>query len=280
VKYLRFSPFAALLALSWVFGCGDERGLPDPAVCVGDCGSGALVGSGSGKGGSGGSGGSSGNGSSAPVELNGTVLRLNDLDFNAAGFSRAEPYRDVAKVTVEGASSTTVSVDYNGFDPFLLSGVRRGPEVWTLVEPSDTSADAMPTLQPLFTADAPSSAALELDVAVLRATTLDTAYSVLTNPVVREPSRGHAVLLFLDGDEPIAGVTVSAPNAERVIYAAGGTYSDDETATDESGLVLLSNVPAGSWPGSAVQVTVSGEAVGSFATRVVADAVTVAAFAR
>jgi hypothetical protein len=254
--------------------------MPDPAVCEGDCGSGALVGSGFGNGGSGGSGGSSGNGSSSPVELSGTVLRLNDLGFNAAGFSQAEPYRDPAKVTLEGASSTTVSVDYNGFDPFLLSGVRRGPEVWALVEPNDASADAMPTLQPVFTADAPSSAALELDLAVLRATTLDAAYSVLTNPVVREPSRAHAVLLFLDANEPIAGVTVSAPNAERVIYAADGTYTDDEIETDETGLVLLSNVPAGSWPGGALQVTVSGAAVGSFATRVVADAVTVAVFTR
>jgi hypothetical protein len=269
------------VALFWVFGCGDERGMPEPPVCQGDCGSGAegTVGAGNGKGGSGGSGGSSA-GANTPVELTGTVLRLNDLALNASGFGQAEAYRDLATVTAEGASRNAVTVDYNGFDPFVLSGVRRGEEVWTLVEPADRSADAMPTLQPLYTSDAGSTGALALDVALLRASELDAAYSVLTQPVVVEPSRAHVLLLFLDDDDPIAGVTVSAPTAARVIYAAGGTYSDDATTTDETGVVLLANLPASDWPGSAAQITISGAAVGSFATRIVSDAVTIGAYAR
>lgn len=270
-----------LIGLLWALGCSDGRGMPDPAVCQGECGSGAegVVGASTGSGGTGGSSGSSGasGSSNTPVELGGTVLRLNDLDF---GSSPAEAYRDAARVTAEGAAAVSVSVDYNGFDPFVLTGVRRAEQVWTLVEPADSSADAMPTLQPLFTLDAASSGALELDVALLRESVLDAAYSVVPNPVVVEPSRAQVVLLFLDGDDPIPGVSVSAPTAARVIYAAGGTYSDDATETDDTGLVLLANLPAGDWPGSAVQVTVSGAAVGSFATRIVADAVTIAAYAR
>lgn len=284
MKALGAASVGAAIALLWVFGCGDDRGMPDPAVCQGDCGSGAegTVGAGNGKGGSGASGGASGSSgaSNTPVELSGTVLRLNDLTFNSSGFGQAEPYRDLATVTAEGASTNTVTVDYNGFDPFVLSGVRRAEEVWTLVEPADDGADAMATLQPLYTTDAGSTGALALDVALLRASELDAAYSVLTDPVVVEPSRAHVLLLFLDDDDPMAGVSVSAPTAARVVYAAGGTYSDDATATDETGVVLLANLPAADWPGSAAQITVSGAAVGSFATRIVAGAVTIAAYAR
>jgi hypothetical protein len=281
VRVAGAASIGALIGLLWVLGCSDDRGMPDPAVCQGECGSGAegVVGASTGSGGTGGSSGSSGasGSSNTPVELGGTVLRLNDLDFGSAP---ADAYRDVARVTAEGAAAVSVSVDYNGFDPFVLTGVRRAEQVWTLVEPGDTSADAMPTLQPLFTLDAASSGALELDVALLRESVLDAAYSVVPNPVVVEPSRAQVVLLFLDGDDPIPGVSVSAPTAARVIYAAGGTYSDDATETDDTGLVLLANLPAGDWPGSAAQVTVSGAAVGSFATRIVADAVTIAAYAR
>jgi hypothetical protein len=281
VRVAGAASIGALIGLLWVLGCSDDRGMPDPAVCQGECGSGAegVVGASTGSGGTGGSGGSSGasGSSNTPVELGGTVLRLNDLDFGSAP---AEAYRDIARVTAEGAAAVSVSVDYNGFDPFVLTGVRRAEEVWTLVEPADSSADAMPTLQPLFTADAASSGALELDVALLRESVLDAAYSVVPNPVVVEPSRAHVVLLFLDGDDPIPGVSVSAPTAARVVYAVGGTYSDDATETDDTGLVLLANLPASDWPGSAVQVTVSGAAVGSFATRIVSDAVTIAAYAR
>lgn len=284
MRTLSAASVGAALALVWVFGCGDDRGMPDPAVCRGDCGSGAegTVGAGSGKGGSGGSSGASGSSGAqnTPVELTGTVLRLNDLVFNGSGFGQAAPYRDLATVTAEGASTNAVTIEYNGFDPFVLSGVRRGDEVWTLVEPGDDGADAMPTLQPLYTADAGSTGALALDVALLRRSEIEAAYSVLANPAVVEPSRAHVLLLFLDGDEPIAGVSVNAPTAARVIYAAGGTYSDDTSETDETGVVLLANLPAGEWPGSAAQITISGAAVGSFATRLISNAVTIAAYAR
>jgi hypothetical protein len=67
---------------------------------------------------------------------------------------------------------------------------------------------------------------------------------------------------------------VIEPSAEVVVYGASGTFSDVVTATDASGLVMLVNLPASSWPGSLAGVSFSGALEGAADVRVVAGAVT------
>jgi hypothetical protein len=59
------------------------------------------------------------------------------------------------------------------------------------------------------------------------------------------------------------------------MYAAQGTWSDVENATDLTGLVLLGNVAAGNLPGNELQLTLGGAASGSALVRVANDTATV-----
>jgi hypothetical protein len=67
---------------------------------------------------------------------------------------------------------------------------------------------------------------------------------------------------------------VTAPMAETIVYGAAGTFTDDAIATDASGLVLLVNVPASTWPGTLVGVTFTGALEGGADVRAITGAVT------
>jgi hypothetical protein len=152
--------------------------------------------------------------------------------------------------------------------------VKRSDVVWLLATPPDLGP-ALPTLGPLDTTQPNTEGVVTADLVVIGRDIIDTILGLLTVPTERDASRGMILLRVTDErGAPLEGVTAIAPNAEVVVYGDGGTFSDASTETDSSGLVLLANVPAGSWPGSLVGVTFAGALEGGIDVRSVTGAVT------
>jgi hypothetical protein len=104
---------------------------------------------------------------------------------------------------------------------------------------------------------------------------IDTILAILTVPVLRDESKAILILEVSRPDgTPLPGVTVTAPTAETIVYGASGTFTDDATQTDSSGLVLLVNVPSSVWPGTLVGVTFTGALQGGADVRAITGAVT------
>ena len=263
-KPLFFAVFVATASA----GCTPQAEKPDPITCRGRCApiNPPIIGhvSGPGGGGSGGAGGDSG--SDEAVRLLGTVVLLNDITALAAS-----PLTEPADLLVEGRSGD-VNGRYDGNDLFSLDGVQRAPTTWAQVTPGP--GDTLRTLQPIDTSRPNEADELSTTLTVVRASELDRAFSVISLPVVPNPSAGQAVLVVQKDGKPAAGVRVFAPAAEVVIYVDNGGFSDTVTATDGSGIVVLANVPATSWPGTGVPVTLSEAVKGRWDVRVVSGGVT------
>jgi len=71
-------------------------------------------------------------------------------------------------------------------------------------------------------------------------------------------------------------VSVTATTAEDVLYGASGGFSDVATETDDTGVVVLANVPAAAWPGALVNLSFSGARSSGSKVPAVSGAVTVA----
>lgn len=247
----------------------------DPVVCVGRCGFPGEEGGGVPQGGRGGDGdGNEGGeaGESDGVTLTSQLLLLNDLDFRNGG-----PFTEPAEIRVEKAGGGSVTGTWNGSDPFRLARVLEGRAVWALGTPSAAlNTDALATLEPVRTDDPNAEGVVEADpFALVRASTMQNIYDLLTLPITLEPAHAQIVLRVVNGSGAgIPGVRVTAPSAAVVIYAASGAFSDAETQTDATGLVVLANLPGSAWPGSLVSVSFAGAETGATELRVIADAVT------
>lgn len=259
---------AAALFLSGVAlaACGQQGKKPDPITCAGRCAPSTpgTVGHVGGPAPDAGAGGESG-GDDSPVRLEGEVRILNDITALASS-----TFTDTAAIIVEG-DPTAVLGQWNGIDTFSIDGVKNAPAVWAQVTPS--GGDALRTLAPIDTHLPNPSGVVSTVLTVVRASELDAAYGVLSMPLSRDSSKAQAILAVSGG----AGIRVLAPGAEAVVYAQNGTFSDDATSTDTSGLVLVANIPSVPWPGSTVSVTLTdGTTTSRWDVKVVTDGVTLA----
>jgi hypothetical protein len=216
----------------------------------------------------GGSGGESGEDDSA-VRLQGDVRVLDSI-----AALEASTWPDSVELLVEGRSQDVMG-RWNGSDPFLLDGVKRGPTIWAQASPGP--GDALRTLQPIDTTVANPSGVVETSLTIVRASELDVAFSVLALPITRDEARAQLVVVALSQGRAAAGVSVRADAADVVIYVDNGGFTDTATSTDGSGIFLLANVPAVAWPGSGVTVTLSGSVSGRWDLRAVSGGVTFAA---
>lgn len=265
---------AAACAAALLAAC-EEPTERDPVVCLGKCGYPADEGGGLPQGGRGGDDEGEGGeaGESDGVTLTSNVLLLNDLDFRNGG-----PFTDSAEIRVQKAGGGSVTGNWNGTDPFRIENVLEGRAIWALGTPSAAlNNDALATLEPVRTDNPNSDGVVEADpFALVRASVMDNIYDLLTVPITLDRGRAQIVLrLVNDAGSGRAGVRVTAQNAEVVIYAASGGFSDAEMQTDNTGLVVLANTPASAWPGSLVSVSFAGADTGAADLRVVAGAVTV-----
>ena len=249
-----------------------------PSVCVGRCGFPSEEGGGLPQGGRGGDDENEGGeaGESPGVTLTSSVLLLNDLDFKSGG-----PFMDSAEIRVQKQGGGSVTGRWNGAsgnDPFRIEKVLEGRAVWALGTPASAlNNDALATLEPVRTDKPNSGGVVEADpFALVRASTMENIYDLLTVPITLDPSRAQIVLrVVTDAGAGIAGIRVTAPSAEVVVYAASGAFSDAATETDNTGLVVLANTPGSEWPGSLVSVSFAGADTGAADLRVISGAVTV-----
>jgi hypothetical protein len=203
--------------------------------------------------------------------LRGRVTRYRDAQFEP---SVTAVYAQAAIVEGDGVSGRAQAA-WDGMTPFSLGPLAPRTENWLSVDPVLTDDDALRTLYPFDTTGTPS----EVELALVRPSSLDLIFSVVTLPIERLPDRGHAVIFVKDAArEPIAGVRIAQSESELVAYAVGGSFSDTEQDfTDETGLVVLGNVLAEDYPtGSLRQVVLSGAVTGRAELKVVRNGVTVA----
>ncbi|HEX6273840.1 MAG TPA: hypothetical protein VFZ53_12415, partial [Polyangiaceae bacterium] len=216
--------------------------------------------------GEGGAGGSSSE--DEAVRLLGDVVLLDDIP----GLT-ASRFVESADVRVEGMSGD-VTGRYLGADAFAIDGVARGQTTWAQVGPAP--GDALLTLQPVDTSRPNDADEVETTLTVVRESELARAFSVIASPVTQNPGAAQLVLVVHKENRGASGVGVIARAAEAVIYVDNGSFSDIVETTDESGIVVLANVPADTWPGSGVTVTLVGTVNGIWDLRVVRGGVTFA----
>lgn len=173
----------------------------------------------------------------AATSLSGTVVVLQDQTFSVA-----LPFQEPAQIVAEGLNGTHVTANYDGNNPFQVSGVRPASSVWMTVTPTSSVSDALPTLQPV---DTTRSSTLQLDL--VRSSVLDAIYQVLTQPVQRQAGAAQIVLRFEDSGSlaPVANVEVTQHPGGTLIYDSGATWSDAATGTGQLGMAIVANAPPG-----------------------------------
>jgi hypothetical protein len=259
---------ALLLALG--FGCSEptER---TPATCM-KCGvyTGGVGVPGTGGGAGTGGGGSGGAGAMSGVTLKGRVILLDDFAFESGAL-----LDDAATLRAQAEGGGTVTGSWNGMDEYSLDDVLNDPLTWVSVTPTPSTSMGLPTLAPTNTTRPAADGSVTQNLAVVSSTVIDTILDVLTVPAFRDETKAILILMVRESDgTPLPGVTVTAPTAETIVYGASGTFTDDATQTDGSGLVVLVNVPASAWPGTLVGVTFTGALDGGADVRAITGSVT------
>jgi hypothetical protein len=182
---------------------------------------------------------------------------------------------DTATLRAQAKGGGTVMGDWNPVRPYVLENVLSDPLTWVSITPSSSVGVALPTLVPANTTRPAADGSVTLNLGVVGRAVVDTILDILTVPTVRDESKAILILEVRRTDgTPLPGVTVTAPMAETIVYGAAGTFTDDESQTDASGLVLLVNVPASAWPGTLVGVSFTGALDGGADVRAIAGAVT------
>ncbi len=247
----------ALGALGSYWACQEEEERP---VGVGDCDD--CVGSplypptsmvpamggsaGAPGGGSGGQGGGAGTGT-----LVGNVDAVVEPDLTTA------PLGAVVEVRAAGQEVEQVRVETALDGSFRLELVDRDPSLWVGVGSfaADPTSIFMDTLQ-VVNAQRPDP----LELLVMRRPVFEQLVQAgfTANPVELAPELGHVLLRFLNGDgQGISGVTLVSPEPEdtSVAYDLGDTFSDLSTETAARGTMVLLNLGATAYPGTATTVT-------------------------
>ena len=134
----------------------------------------------------------------------------------------------------------------------------RSPNLWVGVGPfnGDANSTFMDTLQVVD-----STRTTPVSLLVMRRPTFGdlVAESFLANPVDLDPQRGHVILRFLNTQQQgIPGVTLTtpAPATTSVAYDIENLiYSDTQLETGGRGTLVLVNLTASAYPGSATTIT-------------------------
>jgi hypothetical protein len=176
-------------------------------------------------------------GGDASASLSGTVVILQD-----PSFSIVSPFSEPAQIIAQGLAGAEVTANYDGTNPFQMSGVRYAASVWMTVTPTSGVSGALPTLQPVDTIQSPV-----IQLYLVSSSVLDNIYSVLTQPVQRQAGSAQIVLRFEDSGSlaAVANVEVTQHPGGTLIYDSGGTWSDVATGTGQFGMVIVANALPG-----------------------------------
>ena len=208
-----------------------------------------------------------GSGSGEPVRLEGDVRLVNDL----AALTAAR-FDDPAALRTDGPNGDVVG-QWDGIGPFALDGVKSAGVVWVQATPGP--GDVLRGLRPVTTSAPDAFGVVTMALFVARASDFIEAFDLLSSPIAFSGTAAQAILVAVRDGEPVAGARVVAPR-ETILYAENGAFSDTATSTDESGIFMVANVPAGEWPGTSITLTLTGSVTGSYALLLVSGGVTVA----
>jgi hypothetical protein len=247
----------ALAALGIYLACREEEerpaGVGDCDGCVGPIGYAPITnvplpmgGSGGAGPGTGGDGGGAGTGT-----LVGNVDAVVEPDLSSADVGQ------VVSVRAAGQMEDQVIVDAALDGSFRLEGVERSAVLWvgTGTFSNDPASLFMDTLQVVN-----GQRGLPVELLVMRRPVFEQIVQAgfTSNPVELAQDRGHVILRFQDRDsQGISGISLVAPAPEdtSVTYDLGDTFSDLATETAARGTMVLINLPATAYPGSATTVT-------------------------
>jgi hypothetical protein len=212
-------------------------------------------------------------GAGSEVTLSGVVALLSE------DWETADLFPDAVDLRAESPRATSVVGVWSGSvsDPFLIEGVLSAPAVWVHGRPRGGS-DALPTLEPMRSEDPDGDGLVVSDqpFVLVRSSVIDEIFSLASSPVLPDEAKAQVVLRLVSGgaQNGLAGVEVTAPQAEFVMYGVNGTFSDIPDETDASGLVMLGNVTASPWPGRSLSVSFSGARSSSVELPVITGSVT------
>jgi hypothetical protein len=215
-------------------------------------------------------------GEGSEVTLSGVVGLLADDQFDVA-----DTFPETVDLRAESPRAASVVGVWTGSvsDPFLIEGVLSAPAIWVHGKPRAGGSDALPTLEPMRTNNPDENGIVysESPFVLVRASVIDEVFTLASTPVLPDATRAHVVLQLVSGSAQngLAGVTVTAPQAELVMYGVNGTFSDIPEETDGSGLVVLGNIPASTWPGRTLAISFSGSRTSSVELPVMTGSVTI-----
>jgi hypothetical protein len=195
------------------------------------------------------------------AKLSGQVLQFGD-DY----FDKGAHFNGMADVSAIGADGARVMSTYDGTS-FQLQGVLKTAANWFLVTPMGNGA--VPTISPVDTRIADSNA-----VTVGLATLVDLDGVFLNLGTDRAPERAQIVLHVVDSQSrAVTGVRAAITGV--VAYRAAAAWLTNGEGTDDSGMIFLGNVDAGSAL-STTTVALSGTATAQVEVAIRAGALTVA----
>jgi hypothetical protein len=151
---------------------------------------------------------------------------------------------------------------------FQLDGVLKEAVNWFLVTPAAGSG-ALPTITPIDTRSATSNA---LKVGVARSTDVEGIFLNLGTDLGL--GRAQVVLRVVDSQNRSVTGVKAALTAEVTAYRMAGAWVKDGAGTDDSGMIFLGNVQAGSAI-TTVTVALSGAASARVDVAIMAGATTV-----
>jgi hypothetical protein len=198
--------------------------------------------------------------------LTGNVLVLSDDLVTSA------TYPSPATVQADGATIATVTAPWDGTTPYLLTDVKQEVQNWVGAKPANTADDPQWTFLPV-----PTDSATSQNLFLVRGSTLDAIFDVLTARPTRNTALAQIVVSFfsVSTQAPISGLTASLPQAEVVAYANAASWTDvPGSITDNTGTLVFANVSTG----IPAIITLGGTRSGTASVQVVAGAVSLASF--
>ena len=184
----------------------------------------------------------------AVTTLAGNVRMIVEPDLVAVD----PPNAPVEVRAAAGDSGTEVVTTPAADGSFSLAGVLSETAGWAAVGAfTDPPTEPfMDTLQGVDTAAGDAVTLLVMRRSVVEEIALT---SFFTTPLELDPTRGHAILTFVDElGNPLPGVRLTFPSPADVgiAYDSGDIYSDAEIETSVRGTVVLLNLAAAAYPGS------------------------------
>ena len=202
----------------------------------------------------------------------GTTVSGDVAVFVDEEFAGTEPWGNEAVVLAPGAEQAIVDGEFDG-ELFRVDNVAERTAAWFLTEPADSSL--ISPLPALWLVDTTRSDMF--DLYMVNRDVIEEILAGLTVQTTIAAGRAQVVIRLVDANgDPAPGVGIQSNDGEFIAYYSGTSWTDQDSATDSSGLAMVGNVLAPDYPGRGMQVVVTAAEQQDVVLDVVEDAVTMA----